>query len=312
MKECKSHRRRTRNLGCRSVTQGFTLVELLVVMAIITLMISLLLPAVQSAREAAHRSRCLNNLKQIGLALEHYEGAAKTFPPGGLSTTQPNYGHSWWIRIMPYIDEEDFYSGFDQVSNVTGYVGDTGNSNNRDQCRGQGFNFMRCSSTVLNEFVMTDPTNLNASVESPTYVGIAGALGDRTTRDKGPTAGSYGKVSWGGILITNSAVAIADIRDGTTHTMMVAEQSGQCLDSNGVKQDCRSDCGYGFPMGPGSTIGPGSTMGPSNGDTFERQFNLTCVVYPVQYNNFGALGVEGDCGPNRPILAAHPGGAHAS
>jgi prepilin-type N-terminal cleavage/methylation domain-containing protein/prepilin-type processing-associated H-X9-DG protein len=113
---------------------GFTLVELLVVIAIIGILLSLLLPAVQAAREAARRVACLNNIRQIGLAINSYENARKYYPPAGTHApptwmtlyaiddlefgnivTDPRSGtmHSWVVQILPFIEESPLYSQFD-------------------------------------------------------------------------------------------------------------------------------------------------------------------------------------------------------
>src|SRR4051794_21890252 len=91
--------------------RGFTLIELLVVIAIIAVLIALLLPAVQAAREAARRAQCVNNLKQIGLALHNYHDTVGSFPPGGQSA--PSYAGTWfnWLTsILPQIEQMPLYN----------------------------------------------------------------------------------------------------------------------------------------------------------------------------------------------------------
>ncbi len=111
--------------------RGFTLIELLVVIAIIAVLISLLLPAVQSAREAARRAQCINNLKQIGLAIHNYESSMGCFPPSAMSTNPnqgwgawSNNGVSWRVLILPQMEQSNKYNSFN-FSLVEGAQGDT-------------------------------------------------------------------------------------------------------------------------------------------------------------------------------------------
>lgn len=111
---------------------GFTLVELLVVIAIIGILVALLLPAINSAREAARRTQCLNNLRQVGLAVANYESANNSLPPAGLvgpPTPQcrlndkhfdPQTGPrmSWLVLILPYVEEQSVFDAFDFSNDI--------------------------------------------------------------------------------------------------------------------------------------------------------------------------------------------------
>lgn len=95
---------------------GFTLVELLVVIAIIGVLVALLLPAIQAAREAARRSECSNHLKQIGLAIQLYHDTRQAYPMGRNSTDQ--FGVSWAFRILPFMEEQAIYDSYNSTKRV--------------------------------------------------------------------------------------------------------------------------------------------------------------------------------------------------
>src|SRR5436305_11412170 len=94
--------------------RGFTLIELLVVIAIIGLLIALLLPAVQAAREASRRSQCSNNLHQIGVALHTYASTHGLFPPGRINSHIAGWGQCWgaYAQLLPFMEQQPVYNAF--------------------------------------------------------------------------------------------------------------------------------------------------------------------------------------------------------
>jgi len=105
------------------IRAGFTLVELLVVIAIIGLLVALLLPAIQAAREAARRTECSNKLKQIGLALHNYHDTYNVFPPGAITkttscslntgNTRTDGGAPWTVLTLPFMEQSSLHDRFD-------------------------------------------------------------------------------------------------------------------------------------------------------------------------------------------------------
>jgi prepilin-type N-terminal cleavage/methylation domain-containing protein/prepilin-type processing-associated H-X9-DG protein len=208
--------------------RGFTLIELLVVIAIIAVLIGLLLPAVQKVREAASRTRCANNLKQIGLALQSYHDANKTFPPAFKNSPgniDPGWG--WSAFILPYVEQMNMYNspmynGLGVNATVPSNFGGGANPANPVPLTQQRLNIFRCS---------TDPgPDINPfrnNFATSNYRAVAGVGGVTATGGQPDTtnfpAAFYGDQDLGGIMFQNSHIRMEQITDGSSNTLAVGE-----------------------------------------------------------------------------------------
>jgi prepilin-type N-terminal cleavage/methylation domain-containing protein len=233
---------------------AFTLIELLVVIAIIAILIALLVPAVQKVREAAARTQCANNLKQIGLAILNYEAAMKKFPPsgkgygwcydsGGATATPSNQdkailNHSGWLYVLPYLEQSSLQNQFN-LNEATGsfatqgccpgsyFMGTSpgalvGNpaTNGNGLLASKELNVFRCPSEIGNK---NEPANV-------TYGPAAGMTGIKNSYDF-VVSSEYRCNAWQvfetfttrRIFGENSDSRMASIKDGTSNTLMIGE-----------------------------------------------------------------------------------------
>jgi prepilin-type processing-associated H-X9-DG protein/prepilin-type N-terminal cleavage/methylation domain-containing protein len=207
--------------------RAFTLIELLVVIAIIALLIGLLLSAVQAAREAARRAQCVNNLKQIGLALHNYHGTHDTFPPGYISGTQNNLpngpetgpGWGWGTMVLNGLEQ----GAIANALNFNILITDPGSVTVR----------------TANLAVFACPSSAGAS--GP--VVVIKLSGNVLLNDLAPgqyiaSAGQWEVEEFAaqnnGLFYRNSRVGIRDITDGTSATLMAGERSRNVADATWV------------------------------------------------------------------------------
>ncbi len=210
--------------------RGFTLVELLVVIAIIGVLVALLLPAVQAAREAARRTQCVNNLKQIGLALHNYHDTYKTFPYGSFNLREawPASGTNWRALILPFMEQQTVHDQLTFSDNPAvhfmagGAAGGNALAGN-EVLRRLIIPGYRCPSTVIDEL----GGHNNVDAMNVTYVGVQGAARpipgpdpNRGTQDCG-----HGWSCNNGLLVANEAFGMQMATDGLSNTLIVTEQS---------------------------------------------------------------------------------------
>ncbi|HEY2412611.1 MAG TPA: DUF1559 domain-containing protein [Pirellulaceae bacterium] len=206
--------------------RGFTLVELLVVIAIIGVLVALLLPAVQAARESARRSQCQNNLKQMGIGLHNYHDTFLVLPFGW-----SDRGAGWSTMLLPYIEQKPLYDtlGFNEADNW-----DSANSANQRAC-GTYINVFRCPSMAV---IPKHITNQSIPDRVPTsYRGVASSTADSDDQSTSKVGRWMEEKDLEGLFFGCSRIRFAEITDGTSNTFAVGESRFDTFSQDGNEMD---------------------------------------------------------------------------
>ncbi|MEZ6132221.1 MAG: DUF1559 domain-containing protein [Planctomycetaceae bacterium] len=186
--------------------RGFTLIELLVVIAIIAILMALLLPAVQQAREAARRTQCKNNLSQIGLAIHNYEASFEVLPPGTVNPDGPirnepqGYHMSWIVQILPMMEESHVFSAVDFSESAYGPA--------NEKPRTLQLRVLACPSDYKGLFEIDGVGTVVASSYAASFGGADVAIDSENN----------------GLLFLNSGITREQIRDGSANTILLGEK----------------------------------------------------------------------------------------
>jgi prepilin-type N-terminal cleavage/methylation domain-containing protein/prepilin-type processing-associated H-X9-DG protein len=278
-----------------ALRQGFNLIELLVVIGIIGLLIGLLLPAVQSAREAAARTTCQNNLKQIGLAAGNFDSARGTLPPSSVDvrTILPvQYNGSginlnWQVLLLPYIEQDALWKETLEAYKMT--LDSSANPPHIGLAR--VIRIYACPSDGRVMAAITDNKGFTAAYGS--YQGVSAGAGKVN-----PSQPFLGLPADDGAMRLGRGVRFAEITDGTSQTLLIGERppagrylAGAWYTTNWAKNAWRYD-DYSFGRHSAMPMYWPFNVGQCNGPFY---FGPGRLANPCDFNHFWSL---------------HPGGAH--
>ncbi len=308
--------------------RAFTLIELLVVIAIIAILIGLLLPAVQKVREAAARTKCQNNLKQLALGMHNYESAYGYLPPSGVdygmcvsaaggngATSIKNM--SGWVLVLPYIEQQALFQQLNLNAAFCDVTQDNGgavrNANGTLAGSPMPTANMPFMNTPLSIFTCPSDNGVRTTVPGSATVNRYSATmtlhGQRSNYDFITVTGSdFGTCNWWGRSATtvqkyisgeNSRTKMTDIKDGTSNTMMIGETT--------VDPYCNGHApAWGYRGWVQTGLDPQRTTSGQGINDWTLNATWTTCGIPGGANppRVGRLGDWGRVG------SLHPGGAH--
>jgi prepilin-type N-terminal cleavage/methylation domain-containing protein len=213
---------------------AFTLVELLVVIAIIGILVALLLPAIQAARESARRAQCQSNIKNVALAVLNYESARTMLPVGmsfdpsfaaNISAGLSEFGPNWIIEVLPYFEEQSLYDKFELKLPINN---NTSSARNRE-ARGTVISVLLCPSDKNNQVLYmgtapgADKVQHGDNWARTNYAANAGRAWIHPNFANGPDSAAWKDDCQRGVMGPNASVKLRRITDGTSKTILIGE-----------------------------------------------------------------------------------------